>query len=400
MEATRRGFLASFGSGLLLGDAPALRGPRRLARASQEPRHDPTSGAGSARHGRALDSNLSGYAIFVDDFVRPDDGDDTRAIKAAIEEARRTGGTLHFAARLYKISETIEMPSGLNMVGAGRTRLRDPEIPGTTIQRQRDVVAFAAKGVSVLAGAHLKHSISIRNMAFHGGGFSSDFMQLTAVAYVYITECFFTQAEGRLLSMWEVFDSRVVNTDFEWGGSPKRNAPMIELRSGGGYEFTNQVFFVNCRCESYPGTALAITGNNTNEIFFTNCKFESGQATRPAITLENAAVINFAPVQIFSRGPKGARFEGQVSARKCSGLFGSLLCEHRGPSVGGAQLDSIVNLVECQAVDLLVHSYDPSSGIAPERTVQIDAHGSRSVAARGFVRSGPNFNAATWHSGV
>ncbi len=398
MAATRRGFLASFGSGLLFGKASSDGGPQIVAEAVAAPGKEASAPNRPAHRSRVLDNNLSGYAIFVDDFVRPGDEDDTPAIRAAIDEARRSGGPLHFAARLYNISDTIEMPSGLNLAGAGRTRLRDPEIPGTTIRRTRDVVAFAAKGISVLAGAHLKHSISIRHIQFHGGGFASDFMQLTAVAYVYITECFFTQAEGRHLLMWEVFDSRILNTDFEWGGSPKRNTPMIELRSGSGYELTNQIFFVNCRCESYPGTALAITGGNTNEIFFTNCKFESGQADRPAITLENAAVVHFGPVQIFSRGPKDTHFAGQVSAHRCSGLFGTLLCEHRGPTGGGAQLDSIVSLAECQAVDLLVHSYDPSSGIAPENTVHIDAHGSRSVAARGFVRTATNFAAQTWRS--
>src|SRR6185437_2808329 len=99
-----------------------------------------------------------------------------------------------------------------------------------------------------------------------------------------------------------------------------------------------------------------------------------------------AAVINFAPVQIFSAGPKTAHFDAQVVARRCSGLFGTLLCEHRGPGAGGARLDSIVRLDECQAVDLLVHSYDPSSGIPPENAVHIDADGARTVAAHGFVR--------------
>src|SRR3984957_9725429 len=168
MAATRRGFLASFGSGLLFGKASSEGKPQLVAEAAAAPGKDaPAPGRRAAHRGRALDNNLSGYAIFVDDFVRPDDEDDTPAIRAAIDEARRSGGPLYFAARLYDISDTIEMPSGLNLVGAGRTRLRDPEIPGTTIRRTRDVVGFAAKGISVLAGAHLKHSISIRHIPLH-----------------------------------------------------------------------------------------------------------------------------------------------------------------------------------------------------------------------------------------
>ena len=394
MEATRRGFLASFGSSLLLNDPAPSPGPIVAANAQAVGHKPARPSPETPEPGRAL----TGHAILVDDFVRPGDADDTSAIRAAIEAARRGGGTLLFAARVYTISETIDMPSGLNMVGAGRTRLRDPEIPGTTIRRTRDVVAFAAKGVSVLAGAHLKHSISMRYIAFHGGDFASDFMQLTAAAYVYITECFFTQAQGRLLLMWEVFDSRIVNTDFEWGGSPKTGAPMIELRSGGGYEFTNMVFFVNCRCESYPGTALAVTGNNTNKIFFTNCKFESGQASRPALTLERAAIVHFDPVQIFSRGPKEGHFEAQLVARRCNGLFGTLLCEHRGPAAGGAKLDSIVDAADCQAVELLVCSYEPASGVAPEDTVRLDRSGSGSGEAHGFVRTAARFAARSWHA--
>jgi hypothetical protein len=393
---TRRGFLASFSSGLLLGDAAASH-PVQAAGAPAPPRAAAVAPEAGA-DGHRLSRELAGYAVFVDDFVKPGDRDDTPAIRAAIEAARRGGGPLRFAARVYNISETIEMPSGLNMIGAGRTRLRDPEIPGTVIRRTADVVAFSAKGVSVLSGAHLKHSISIRYMLFHGGDFASDFMQFTATAYIYITECFFTQTQGRHLLMWEVFDSRIVNTDFEWGGSLKSGTPMIELRSGGGYEFTNMIFFVNCRCESYPATALAITGNNTNKIFFTNCKFESGQSAQPALTLERATVVHFSPVQIFSRGPKDGHFAAQVVARRCSGLFGTLLCEHRGPGNGGAQLDAIVTASECQAVDLTVHSYEPSSGVPPENTVRFDGSPSPSLEAHGFVRSADKFNSRRWRA--
>ena len=80
--------------------------------------------------------------------------------------------------------------------------------------------------------------------------------------------------------------SGYLTTGHEWNGITELNTPVPRA----------VWFFVNCRCESYPGTALAITGGNTNEIFFTNCKFESGQAERPAITLESAAVIHFGPV--------------------------------------------------------------------------------------------------------
>ena len=124
----------------------------------------------------------------------------------------------------------------------------------------------------------MRHSIGIRGILFHGDDRPSDVVQFVAASRITVEDCVFLTSKGRHVLLWEAFDCRFHNTDFEWGRTAGSGIPMIELRSGDGMENANQVHFVGCRCESYPGTAIALTGNNTNEIFFTNCELAAASA--------------------------------------------------------------------------------------------------------------------------
>ncbi|TCZ63632.1 hypothetical protein EXY23_09615 [Roseicella aquatilis] len=339
--------------------------------------------------------------VLVDAFPGRPGSDDSAAIRWALTEASRIGAAVLFSGREYRISETIDLPTGIQLLGTGAVLGAERRGPtGTILRRTSDVVMLRAKGRSFLRGGPMRHSIMIRGMLLHGGDQPSDLVQLISAARITVQDCFFVASKGRNLLLWETFDSRVVNTDFEWGGAPGDEIPMIELRSGGGLEYTNQVHFVGCRCESYPGTAIALTGGNTNEIFFTNCKLESllPMANQPALALGGANVVRFGGVQVTSRGSRGATMRSLVEIRDSSFVTGDLYLEHLDGDGDAARLSSYLDLGGSQAVDLKLFVYDGSRRLSPDAYVSFDRTSSKACTVRGILRRGRDVMAQNWTS--
>lgn len=227
--------------------------------------------------------------------------DDTQAIINAIKKAIDENiNTIYFPKGQYAVSKTISIPDSIHIVGDGRSN------NGTVIKRTKDITVFQAKGNSITSsGENNKISgFMFENMLFNTGDFKKQpYMDLTNVTSFRIYNCLFL-GKGRQLLIWEGFDSRIVDTDFEWGGDID-GIPAVELRSTDGgdllnkqYEYTNQIYFQGCRFESYQGTALTTTGNNTNEINIDNCKFESIDTKQPHIIFNNCTSLNISNTQV------------------------------------------------------------------------------------------------------
>lgn len=340
-----------------------------------------------------------GGVVLVDSFAGAGGDDDTGAIRRAIDEAVRVGAVVLFSGREYRIRDTIDLPTGIQLLGAGAVPGKEAGgITGTVLRRTSDVVMLRAKGNPFLRGGPMRHSLVIRGMLLTGGDQASDLVQLVSAARVTIQDCFFIGSKGRLLLLWEVFDSRIVNTDFEWGGTAGPGTPMIELRSGGGMEYTNQIHFVGCRCESYPGTAIALTGRNTNEIFFTNCKLESmlSVTTEPALTVSGANVVRFGGVQVTSRGNQEATIKALVAVRDSAFLTGDLYLEHINHDGKGAKLSSYLDLGASQGVDLRMFVYDGSTRLPAESYVSLDRARSSACTVKGVMKRGREVVVQTW----
>ena len=139
-------------------------------------------------------------------------------------------------------------------------------------------------GTSITAsGTHRKFlTIESLNLAhYNTDKRETPFLNLICCAYVKIINCWL-YGRGRQVLMWECFDSRILNTDFEWGGDNSDDYIGFELRSTNGgdsnnpsYEYTNNIYFYGCRFESHVGKCIASMGTNTNKIIFESCKFES-----------------------------------------------------------------------------------------------------------------------------
>jgi hypothetical protein len=271
-------------------------------------------------------------------------------------------------------------------------------LTGTVLRRVRDCVMLRAQGTSYRGGGPMRTSIALRDILFDGGDFASDMVRFIAATRIGIDDCFFARSKGRILLLWEVFDSRVTNTDFEWGGTAGSEMPMIELRSGRGMEYTNQIHFVGCRCESYPGTAIALTGTNTNKIFFTNCKLESGTSNDPALRMGNAVMVHFNGLQITGRGTPGAQLPAFVEARDCVALFGDLFLEYQAWETTGARLRSYLDLGNSQSVDLTLCTIDGLKVLPVESYVLFDPDAATGVTVTGFIRRGGGTERHEWRT--
>lgn len=353
----------------------------------------PVAGPGVARLGGVgLHSPQS--AIPVDLFATDGAADDTVAIRSALQAACTVGGVLLFSARVYRISGTLDVPSGVHMVGTGAVGGAGPdEVVGTTLRRVSDCVMLRMAGRSFRGGGPMKHSAALRGILLDGGDFASDTAQFVAASRVTISDCFFVRSRGRHLLLHEVFDSRISNTDFDGGGTADGNTPAVELRSGGGYEYTNHVHFTGCRLESYPGVALALTGGNTNKIYVTDCKLESLASNCSALVANNAVALHVAGLQITGRGHPGTVLDSLLSIQDSSFIVGDLMLEHAAWD-GGATLGAYVDLAMCRGVDLQVSVIDGQNAMPLGSYVRLA--GGEACSVRGLFRRGRHVETRSW----
>lgn len=285
--------------------------------------------------------------------------DDTRAIQAAINRANGDRPVV-FPSGEFVITDTIVLTSGTKLYGNGIHRQVGTRRSGTIIRRKGNRVGFFAQGQSTLKGGpHLSH-IELKNIYFSGENQPEDLVRFVCVSDALIERCHFQGTEGRHLLLNECYDSRIINTSFEWGGTTDGKTAMVELTGGiNGFEYTNQIHFENCRFESYRGCALKTSGNNVNEIFIHNTKFESLFSTFPHLQFDSSNVLFLDGVQVYSRGQWPERLAEQIRVVNSRGIIGTLMLEHGG-LIGStsAELEQYILFERSGKVDLKVIIYD------------------------------------------
>lgn len=324
--------------------------------------------------------------------------DDTARLRNAVEFAKNSGiMKIRFSTPEIQISQTVDLPVGLSFVGLGfdTRNISGTTQVGTVIKRVANVVALRAMGVSVHTDdkQQARH-LTFEGVKFSGGNYAEDFMQLIAISANRFVDCHFTGFGGRGLLMHEAMDSRFIDCNFEWGGTADGTIPLMELKSGSDYEYTNQIHFVGCRWESYRGTALATTGTNTNELFFTNCKFESLTSNVPHLKLYAVSTVHMAGVNICSKGvgSAGVTLSSQLEIDSSAGVFGSLYLEHTGSigtgSTNAAKIDKFVDIKNSSDIDLYVYVYQNGNNIEQSSIVMVDdASNDRNINVRGGIKN-------------
>ena len=228
--------------------------------------------------------------------------DDTSGIKKAlqyIKENYSTCNVLFFPAGCYLISETIEIPSGCVLEGSGRPITR--QVGGTLFRRNSDIIMFSVDGTNA------SHETPFINNQFKNIGFNDlgkDYvkpqLRLKNLHYFLIENCIFYNGMKQL-ELEGCFDSRILNTDFQSGGSKDYSLSAVNLLdSNSPLAVNNQIIFENCRFEYYSYKALYV-GKYNNEIWLKSCKFESKNINGDThLEFSNAGTI-YLDVQICGR---------------------------------------------------------------------------------------------------
>ena len=229
--------------------------------------------------------------------------DDSLAIQNAINYARENNiNIVNFDSKTY-ICNNVSGYSGLQLQGVNNK---------TVLKRSKSnsCIKFIGQPISNQHEANVHVSnFGIYNIKFDTADINTEIpcVDLTCVGIFNMENCTF-HGQGKQLLLWEAFDSRIYNCNFNWGGR-SNGLPAVELRSTNGgvesnptYEYTNNIYFDGCRFETYVGSALETTGKNTNLIFVNNCKFESRQVKSPHLKLSNANALKFKNVLIATNG--------------------------------------------------------------------------------------------------
>lgn len=343
---------------------------------------------------RAFMMPYAGEEIHMDDFPRyAVEMDDAPSINRAIDQCiLKDIATLRFGSKQYTISsQTVDFSdaSGIFFKGSGfDTKGSSAVISGTRIDRTADIVAFKSSGGTVSTGGSNNRAFRMEGIRYSGGDFMSDFMQLIATAIVIADEVMFTASGGRHILLHEVMDSRFNESVFEWGGTADGTIPMLELKSGSGYEYTNQIHFDGVRMESYRGTALATSGSNTNEVYFHRTKMESLITNQPHLKLVNANVVNFGGLNICSKGTVGQTLAAQLVLDNSKGISGILQLEHTGTiDSTSAKIDRFVDIKNgCSDIDLYVYVYQNGTNTIASNPVMVDgASNADNINIRGSI---------------
>lgn len=296
------------------------------------------------------------------------------------------GGKVLLPGGIIQWGQDINIPSGVILEGKSQSSITSTM--GTQLKRIGNA-SINLIGTSILTGVPTRYN-TFRDIRFNGNGFSTtDLVIAKAAGVVLFEDCFLFNTNARLFYGQELMDSRFVNTWFENGGSTDGLVPAMELVSGSGYEYTNQIMFESCRFEKYNGTALKTTGANTNEISFTDTKFESLISNVSHIVFSQANVINFNWLQVCSKGTVGNTLPSQIVFDAVQGVTGTMVLEHTGTiDTTAAKIDKFVDIKNGSVnIDLCVYTYTNGTNTIQTNPVMVDTanYSQRTTSIRGSV---------------
>jgi len=326
--------------------------------------------------GNANYYNSSNKKWYVDSGLTQLATDDSAALQAAIDYAKSSKiNRVFIPYRQFLINATVNLPSNITI--EGQCYEMKGSFEGSTLVRTSDVTVFKAQGESILAGnAANAKSITINNLKIKGNDLASDLVQFIYATDIKFNNVFLFGTTGRAFYAKELMDSRFTNFFTEWCGSTDGTLAAIELESGNGGEFSNEVHFIGNRHESYRGTALRTVGLNVNELFFTDCKFESVFSNNTHLEFNDAVAIHLNGVNICSKGSSGSTLPQQIKFTNCTSVSGALFLEHTGTiDTTAAKINKYVYITGTSVdIELYVHIYNQNGAntISPY-PVQVDS---------------------------
>ncbi|MQR84533.1 hypothetical protein GFV16_01070 [Bacillus megaterium] len=294
--------------------------------------------------------------------------DDTHGIQEAIDLALKQNiGKIDFKCKRYLVNGTLNCPSGICLNGL-HLNMGTTGVTSTEIVHDQNNVILRSEGTSILKGKP-NSALRINNITFHGNDLSANLIELIACTDVQFNNVFLKANIGTGLYMKEVMDSRFNNLYSDWCGTTDGTRAVIEIESGNGYEFSNQLHFNGGRIESYRGTALRTIGKNTNELFFQSMKFESLFSNKTHLEFNNVVALHLNGVNVCSKGLSENIISQQIIFNNCVAISGDLYLEHQN----GARIDKFVKILNgSNDIDLCNHIYGNGENILSPAPIMVD----------------------------
>lgn len=216
--------------------------------------------------GTPLFSDVRAYGAKVDGAT-----DDAAAISAAITALGARGGVVFVPAGVTIVGSTIAVPSNVRIVGAGKN--------ATIIKKTFNGVLLNFSGTDP---SHRVGRGGVADVQLNGGQNTTGvFVQASYADHLNFDRVWFYQNNDVAFVGTELWDTYFHGCEFEWCGTStfKTGAVVRLLSSATGS--TNEVWFSQCRWESFPGHALFVDSQgNTGApygIYLSQCKMESAQ---------------------------------------------------------------------------------------------------------------------------
>lgn len=221
--------------------------------------------------------------------------DDYQVFKEAIDLCVKEKRNLYIPNGVYLISETLNLPSYVCLIGQSREK---------TILKHNGKTIINIEGDSILnpLGDGHTQNTNISNLKLYGDGLKVPTLKCKAASRLTFSNVFFYANKGCIVECVELFDVRWLDCIFEWGGTSDGSHPMINLKNEDGYEFNNNHYFYGCLFESYRGKVIKCVAQNNSEFKFTDCKFESSFSNSNQFEFENVGVINFTNCMVSAQG--------------------------------------------------------------------------------------------------
>jgi hypothetical protein len=292
--------------------------------------------------------------------------DDTARIQRAINDAIAKNRKLVFGGIKYYISNTLTISASMIWEGLGWGRKNSSQNGVyTAIIRNTDVVGVKAIGGSVIGGGTHLYNVDFRGIMFNGNGFVSDMVQLWCGSFFNMYNCRFYSCGGVAISAKELMDSFFSNIFFESCGSSDGTKPAILLQSGSGYENTNNLYFQNIDFESCSGKLISSTvsaGYNTNNIRMNHIKMENHQSNQPFIDLNTVYGFTLKNGLLAGTGTQGNTISSMINLLNCEMVDIDVDMYHWANVIGtsnpGAGLTTYINANNVIGLDVFIRLYN------------------------------------------
>lgn len=228
-------------------------------------------------------SAVASTAVNVKDYGATSDGatDDAAAIRSAITALGSRGGVVFFPPGITIVGSAITVPSNVRLVGAGKN--------ASIVKKVFNGVLFDFSGTSTSSRCQRSGAADLQ---LNGGqNTTGALIQANYADHLNFDRVWCYQNNDSAVVATELWDSYFVGCEFEWCGLSTWKTGAVVRLLGSATDSTNEIYFSQCRWESFPGHAMFIDSNGGTHapygVWLSQCKMESAQISGAAAFIDS-----------------------------------------------------------------------------------------------------------------